>query len=84
MTKPKLYKKSTWKAFADAGLLWWINRQLHLFGWAIVIHEDDGKIEVYPSKCKFRGFKHDVEEVCFRNLTKHISSNIETLLKDSK
>jgi hypothetical protein len=26
--------ETTWREFADAGLFWWINRGLHLFGWA--------------------------------------------------
>jgi len=86
MTKTKPYIKSSWKKFTDAGLLWWINRQLHLFGWVIVIQENDkGEVEdVFPSKYKFRGFDCDVENDCFCKLTKHISENIKTLLKDSK
>ena len=39
------YGHRTWKEFLDNGLLWWINRGLHLFGWAIVVVEEaDGSI----------------------------------------
>jgi hypothetical protein len=30
-------QKATWKEFRRSGLLWWINRSLHLFGWAIAV-----------------------------------------------
>jgi hypothetical protein len=78
----------TWEQFRDAGLLWWINRGLHLFGWAIVVeveNETTNKVtRVYPARCKFRGFGAESEARGFRKLTKHIEDELPTLLKDSE
>lgn len=80
-----LYKK-TWKEFRATGLLWWINRTLHLFGWAICFDfEDDKKTikEVYPARCKFRGFDDKSESKGFKNLTKYLKNNVEKLEKET-
>ena len=79
-----MIQKKTWSEFKESGLLWWINRMLHLFGWAIVIEMDaNGEInEVYPSHCSFRGFSDDVEDRGFKNLTKHMSDNLDRIKND--
>ena len=78
-----IYKKS-WKAFRETGLLWWTNRVLHLFGWAIVVELDDKNkiIDVYPSKVKFRGFSPEAETRGFRKLTKYIQRNADRFYKN--
>lgn len=62
-----------WQTFRDAGLLWWINRQLHLFGWDITVDvEQDGSIvDIYPVRYWYRGFKRADEIEGFRKLTAH-------------
>ena len=35
--EPEMLEPSSWQAFQDAGLIWWVNRGLHLFGWALVL-----------------------------------------------
>lgn len=84
LTKVAMLEKSTWAEFKDSQLLWWINRTLHLFGWAIVMEADsDGNItEVYPARCKFRGFDEKSESEGFVGLTKHIASNIDRIESD--
>jgi len=60
-----------WKEFKDTGLLFWINRSLHLFGWAIVLEVDDKTGEVskaYPKKVDYRGFSGHTEEKGFERL----------------
>ena len=60
-----------WKEFKDIELLWWLNRSLHLFGWAIVLEVDDETDEVvkaYPKKVEYRGFSEDAEERGFNKL----------------
>lgn len=81
MAKTKHISRSTWEEFVDSGLLWFINRTLHLFGWAIVVEADEqSKItEVYPARCKFRGFSEEIEEEGFVNLTRHLKKNISSL-----
>lgn len=48
---------SAWEEFRSSGLLWFINMNLHIFGWNIVVAKDKGKIEsVYPVRTKYCGF----------------------------
>lgn len=75
--------KRAWSEFQSTGLLWWINRILHTFGWAIVFEvETDNTIsDVYPARVKFRGFDTDSEEQGFRRLSNYMVDNA-TELKD--
>lgn len=77
--------KQSWKTFQDAGLLWWVNRGLHLFGWAIVFEQaKDGTItDVYPARVKFRGFSADVEEKGFKLLTAWLADHTEDLVREA-
>ncbi len=79
-----MLEKRTWDEFQSAGLLWFVNRFLHLFGWAIVVvvDDDDKVTECYPAYCKFRGFTETVEEAGFEKLTDHLADNIAKLQKD--
>lgn len=73
-----------WKEFREAGLLWWVNRSLHLFGWAIFLDiNDDGSINsVYPMRTKYRGFPRESEERGFCLLTDYLDKHSEELLED--
>jgi hypothetical protein len=77
-------EKRSWKEFKDSGLLWWINRTLHLFGWVIVIdiRADGSIIDVYPARCLCRGFSEESEENGFKKLTNHMNENILKLMDD--
>lgn len=33
--------RKTWEEFRESGMLWWVNRMLHLLGWAIVVLESE-------------------------------------------
>lgn len=79
-----MIEKKSWEEFRNAGLLWWINRGLHIFGWAIVVVlERDGRIsEIYPARVGFRGFDVESESEGFQTLTKHISENISDLERE--
>lgn len=81
-----MIERKTWKEFQDAKLLWWINRILHTFGWAIVFQvEDNGEIsDVYPARVKFRGFDEKNEEEGFIGITKHLYCNVSELLKETE
>lgn len=76
--------RKSWEEFKAAGLLWWVNRGLHLFGWAIVVEEnDDGSIgEVYPARVAWRGFQIVDEVEGFQKLTHHIEENAAELRKE--
>jgi len=79
-----MIERKGWKEFKETGLLWWINRSLHLFGWAIVFEEaDDGTvITVYPARVKFRGFSEDVEEKGFENVTDYLKTSCNKLREE--
>ena len=86
LTAPEpMIERRGWQEFRDSGLLWWVNRSLHLFGWALVVElaEDEKTITtVYPARCRFRGFGFKAEEEGFAKLSKHLVDNAEVLLDD--
>ena len=46
-----MIKKKTWEEFRKTGLLWFVNVIIHVFGWAIVVEVEDGKIiDSYPAR----------------------------------
>ena len=77
--------KRTWKEFRDTKLLWWVNRTLHLFGWAIVFatDEDDKLVDVFPARVKFRGFDQEIETDGFKGLSIYLLNNIKELEKET-
>lgn len=81
-------KEVTWKEFQDSGLLWFVNRMIHLFGWSIVFeYEDETSVEpsrIYPAKNSCRGFDYNSENKGFVKLTQHMKDNVDTWLEDVK
>lgn len=67
-------KMKGWETFRDAGLLWWVNRILHTFGWAIVIaEEDDGSVLMaWPERYEAFGFPREVDEEKLDQFRDHI------------
>jgi len=51
-------KEQSWETFRDSGLLWFVNRTLHIFGWSIIIvvRENESIARVYPAKTSFKDF----------------------------
>ncbi len=90
MTK-NMTEERSWEEFRASGLAWWINRTLHLFGWALVFEVDDtakplGKQKVvrcYPAHCRFRGFGEESESRGFRKLTAHIEESLDRMKRDA-
>jgi hypothetical protein len=82
--KEEMLKRKSWAALQKAGLLWWINRSLHLFGWAIAVeYNKKGKIsDVYPVRTMFRGFAEEIETNGFKKVTKYIKENAAQLLRE--
>jgi hypothetical protein len=80
----QMVSEKAWSEFRNAGLLWWINRSLHLFGWAIVfeIGRNGKVINVYPARVKFRGFNEKSENMGFLRLTHYLKRNSSKLLKE--
>lgn len=86
LSKPPNLIETSWDEFAAAGLFWWVNRSLHLFGWALVREVDVlGKaIRVYPARCRYRGFAEHEETSGFMALTAHLHDNVDDLVQHTK
>lgn len=82
----RMVTKKTWKEFQSSKLLWWINRILHTFGWAIVLEQqEDGSIsDAYPARVKFRGFHESGEEEGFIGITMYLNEVIGDLVEEVK
>jgi hypothetical protein len=74
--------EKTWAEFKKAGMLWWVNRVLHLLGWVLILEEDEnGEVRrVYPAHTKFRGFSEETEDEGFRAVTADLAARSEELL----
>jgi hypothetical protein len=84
MKMRKIITRKTWEDFQKTGLLWFINRLLHLFGWVIVFQQNKEKkvIDVYPARTTYRGFSPSSEREGFEDVTKYIKENINDIQKD--
>lgn len=78
-----------WEEFRNSGLLWFVNRILHLFGRAICLDfEEDEKgnltrvKKAYFARCRFRGFDEKTINNSFKNLTNFLETNIAEIKKD--
>lgn len=84
--KPMTSRKS-WEEFRASGLLWFVNRILHVFGWSIAVEidQDDPTQTVrnaYPIRTKFRGFDEASETQGFNRLGKYAFDNAQTIFVD--
>jgi len=73
--------KKNWEEFQAVGMLWWANRILHIFGWAIVVEqtEDGSIINAYPARVGFRGFTEETESNGFAKVSTWFKDNAEAL-----
>jgi hypothetical protein len=80
-----MIERKTWEEFRSNGLLWWVNRLIHLCGWAIVFEvQEDGRVtDAYPARVKFRGFDEKSETEGFIALTKHLADNAKALTSEA-
>lgn len=68
-------ERVTWNEFRGKGLLWFVNRILHAFGYCIVISQDTdtGEIkECFPAKTNWRGFPREDENEGYENPHNHL------------
>ncbi len=86
-TAVSMVERRSWEEFRESGLLWWVNRTLHLFGWSIVVvldDETDKVLSVYPARTKYRGFSEDVEDTNFLRLSQYMADNGAELVDEVK
>lgn len=83
--KGKNLGKREWSEFREAKMFWFINRIIHIFGWAIALEmKDDIITDVYPIRTKYRGFSEKSESDGFIGITEYMLENAEELLKEAK
>ncbi len=79
-----MLEKKTWEEFRNTGLLLFVNSFLHIFGWAICLDFEDGCVtNVYPSRCKFRGFDNNNVSESYIKLSKWMRDNADELYEES-
>lgn len=80
-----MISEKSWAEFKDAGLLWFINTILHLFGWVIVLNIEDGKIiDAYPARTVFRGFSNEINTEGYIKLSDYLKENINEIAKEAR
>lgn len=80
-----MVNRKTWQEFKDTGMLWFANMILHTFGWSIVCEMKNGEVtNAYPARVAFRGFTEQINTDGYIKLSKYMSDNAKTLLKESK
>lgn len=67
-------------------MLWFTNRLLHIFGWAIVVSVDDAGsiIDAYPARVRFRGFSEKIEANGFEKVSAFLNQESQNLLDESR
>lgn len=80
-----MIEQKSWSDFRDTGLLLIINQILHVFGYAIVLNVEDGKVvSAYPARVKFRGFGEKQVEKAYADVSEYMKKESETLLDEAK
>lgn len=79
-----IFETDQWGKFQNTGLLWWINRGLHLFGWVVVIEIDTGGniTSAYPTRTPYRGFDRTDEEAGFLKVTEYLEQHAKELKEE--
>lgn len=69
--------RRSWEEFRASGLLWWVNRILHTFGWAICLDVyPDGEVKgCYPAVVTFRGFTEEDEQEGFEAMKRLVKAD---------
>lgn len=71
-----------WSEFQKTGLLLFINQILHVFGWAIVIKNEEGVISAFPARVTYRGFEVEDVSESYTKITKYLNDNINELTEE--
>ena len=82
-----MIEKKTIKEFQSTGLLLFVNQFLHIFGWVIIVVQDEensGLSFMYPARTKYRGFKEKYTDEAYKKVSEYMKENSETLVNDTK
>ena len=79
------YDKKSWTEFRETGLFHFVNSFLHLFGWAIVLsEEDDGSTEVFPARTDYRGFPQESNDTAYNRVTEFLRKEFQAAPVEAK
>lgn len=79
------YDKKSWSEFRETGLFHFVNSFLHLFGWAIVLSEDDdGNTEVFPARTDYRGFPQESNDKAYSRVTEFMRKEFQSAPAEAK
>ena len=84
-TNENVLRSAEWNTFREAGMLWLVNRLLHVFGWTITVSMNDetgAVVGVYPERVKYCGFARDREELGYERVTKYMAEHAAELLAE--
>jgi hypothetical protein len=82
--KLEMLVRRSWEDFRNAGLLWWVNTILHMFGWALTVVMDEGKVvDAYPARTKFRGFSEKNNTEGYQKVSSYLQKEIDALVRES-
>jgi hypothetical protein len=72
--------EKSWDEFQQAGMLWFVNRILHVFGWVIILKYDEESVPtVYPARTKWRGFNPEIEAEGYKKVSKWMAEHGDDL-----
>lgn len=84
MSDKTVVREKSWNEFRDSGMLWMANTILQVFGWSVVVEEDNGNItSVYPARVKYRGFTHETNTKGYIKTANYMKENAEEILKEA-
>ena len=84
-SKKETVTRKTWDEFRETGLLWFANTILHMFGWAIVVEMEEGKVtDAYPARVIFRGFSNESATKGYQKVSKWMAENAAELLDEAE
>jgi len=70
------------RVFINTGLLWFVNRILHTFGYAIAYDEDEatGAVEgFYICRTNFRGYEPEIEDEGYERVARYLRDHATSL-----
>ncbi|MEZ2337660.1 hypothetical protein AB6735_18585 [Mucilaginibacter sp. RCC_168] len=85
MNEDNMVTPKTWDEFRATGLFFLANQLLHVFGWALVMNIEDGKItSVFPARVKYRGFDDEAQTEQHIKIATYMAENGTVLLEEAK
>lgn len=78
--------EKNWDEFRNAGLGWFVNSILHVFGWALVwdVDENGKATNCYPARVKYRGWDEKSQSEGHKRLAEYMENNAYDLKKETE